>query len=425
MNRIDELIQQFCPGGVEFKNLGEIIISLKTGLNPRKNFVLNSTDSLNYYVTVRELNGIGVKFYDKTDRVNNDALKLINNRSNLEMGDVLFSGTGTIGRTAIVEIEPNNWNIKEGVYAIKPNRKHIISKFLLFYLNSAQAKSQIENKIVGSPVCSIPMVELKKISIPIPPLPIQQEIVSILDKFTSLEAELEAELEARKKQYEYYRNQLLTPVMVNDKWLMNGNEVEWKTLGEIGEFVRGKRFVKDNIVSEGVPCIHYGEMYTHYHIWTRESKSFLNPELATKLRFAHPGDVIIVAAGETIEDIGLGVAWLGESNIVIHDACFAFSHNLNPKYVAHYLQTELFHSQITKHISSGKISSINASGLSKATIPIPSLSEQEQIADILDKFDILVNDISEGLPAEIEARRKQYEYYRGKLLNFNGQLTAN
>jgi len=125
-----------------------------------------------------------------------------------------------------------------------------------------------------------------------------------------------------------------------------------------------------------------------------------------------------VAAGETIEDIGMGVAWLGESDVVIHDACFIFSHNLESKYISHYLQTELFHSQIKKNISSGKISSINAAGLSKAKIPVPPIEVQQEIVRVLDRFDALVNEISEGLPAEIKARKKQYEYYRWKLLDF-------
>lgn len=200
-----------------------------------------------------------------------------------------------------------------------------------------------------------------------------------------------------------------------------GKEVEWKMLGEVGEFTRGKRFVKTDMISEGVPCIHYGEMYTHYKIWAKEAKSFLDPALAARLRAAKPGDVIIVAAGETIEDIGQGVAWLGESDVVIHDACFAFSHSLHPNYVSHFLQTDIFHSQIKRHISSGKISSINAAGLSKAKIPVPSFGEQKRIAEVLDKFDALVNDLSSGLPAEIQARRQQYEYYRNKLLTFKNR----
>jgi type I restriction enzyme M protein len=148
-----------------------------------------------------------------------------------------------------------------------------------------------------------------------------------------------------------YRDQLLS---------FQDDQVEWKTLGEMGEFVRGKRFVKADMMSQGFPCIHYGEMYTHYNVWAKETKSFLNKDLAAKLRVANPGDVIIVAAGETIEDIGKGTAWLGDTDVVIHDACFAYKSELNPKYVSYFLRTKVFHDQIKKHISSGKISAINA-----------------------------------------------------------------
>ena len=136
------------------------------------------------------------------------------------------------------------------------------------------------------------------------------------------------------------------------------------------------------------------------------------------LRIAENGDVVIVAAGETIEDIGLGTAWLGDKGVVIHDACFSFRSPLNPKYVAYFTRTKQFHDQIKKHISSGKISAINAKGLEKVLIPVPSPEEQEHIVSILDKFNILTTSISEGLPKEIELRKKQYEYYRDLLLTF-------
>jgi type I restriction enzyme S subunit len=187
----------------------------------------------------------------------------------------------------------------------------------------------------------------------------------------------------------------------------------------VGTFTRGKRFVRTDMMEEGFPCIHYGEMYTHYNIYANQSKSFISEELASKLRKANSGDVIIVAAGETIEDIGKGTAWLADSDVVTHDACFSFKSPLNPKYVAYFSRTRLFHDQIRPHISSGKISAINANGLSKAKIPVPPRAEQDRIVAILDKFDALVTDISSGLPAEIKARREQYEYYRNKLLTFN------
>ncbi|MEM6736885.1 MAG: restriction endonuclease subunit S [Bacteroidota bacterium] len=251
--------------------------------------------------------------------------------------------------------------------------------------------------------------------IPIPPLVIQKEIVKILDSFSELTASLTTELVTeftdRKKQYTYYLDKLL---------FFETAEVEQKTLGEIGEFQRGKRFVKNDMTSEGVPCIHYGEMYTHYGTWTGEAKSFLSKELvdSKNLRVAENDDVVIVAAGETIEDIGKGTAWLGDEGVVIHDACFSFRSSLNPKYVAYFTRTKQYHDQIRKHISSGKISAINSKGLSKVIIPTPPKEEQEHIVSILDKLDNLITSICESLPKEIELRRKQYEYYRDQLLTF-------
>ena len=203
--------------------------------------------------------------------------------------------------------------------------------------------------------------------------------------------------------------------------LLDGVAVEWKSLDNVGEFLRGKRFVKADMMSEGVPCIHYGEMYTHFGIWADKAKSFLDKAIASKLRVASPGDVIIVAAGETIEDIGNGTAWLGENDVVFHDACFSFKSKLDPKYVSYYLRTSLFKDQIKSSVSSGKISSINAKGLGKAEIPIPcpenpkkSLEIQAEIVRILDAFTAHAAELT----AELTARRKQYSYYRDKLLSF-------
>lgn len=207
--------------------------------------------------------------------------------------------------------------------------------------------------------------------------------------------------------------------------LLDGVEVEWRALGDIGDFVRGKRFVKTDLVSEGVPCIHYGEMYTHYGIWATESKSFVDRKLASRLRVANHGDVVIVAAGETIEDIGNGTAWLGEDDVVIHDACFSFKSDLNPKYLSYFLRTNQFKEQIKKNVSSGKISAINANGLSKAIIPIPSpenseksLQIQAEIVRILDKFTTLTAELTAELTTELATRKQQYNYYREQLLSF-------
>ena len=156
--------------GCVWLELGDVIVSLNTGLNPRKFFKLNTEDATNYYITIREMKDGKIVPSEKTDRMNDEARKLCNNRSNLEVGDVLFSGTGTIGETAVIEKEPSNWNIKEGVYAIKPNQTMIQPMYLRYILMTDFIKKEYMKKAAGGTVQSVPMGELKKIRIPVPSL---------------------------------------------------------------------------------------------------------------------------------------------------------------------------------------------------------------------------------------------------------------
>ena len=200
--------------GCVWLELGDVIVSLNTGLNPRKFFKLNTEDATNYYITIREMKDGKIVPSEKTDRMSDEARKLCNNRSNLEVGDVLFSGTGTIGETAVIEKEPSNWNIKEGVYAIKPNQTMIKPMYLRYILMTDFIKKEYMKKAAGGTVQSVPMGELKKIRIPVPSLQEQNRIVGVLkqldDLCNGLTNGLPAEIEARQKQYEYYRDKLLS-----------------------------------------------------------------------------------------------------------------------------------------------------------------------------------------------------------------------
>lgn len=412
---------------VVWKPLDDVIVSLKTGLNPRQNFQLNTVGAEGYYVTVREIQNGNVVFLDKTDRVNKKALELINNRSNLEVGDILFSGTGTVGRIAVVKNEPETWNVKEGVYVIKPVHKTIDSRYLSHLLRSQGIVKEYSKKIVGSPVVSLPMGDLRKLLIPIPcpenpkkSLEIQTEIVRILDTFaeltSELTAELTAELAARKKQYIYYRDNLLS---------FKEGDVEWKALGDIGEFIRGKRFTKADYVEDGINVIHYGEIYTRYGVFTTRAFSQVRNDMVGSLRYAEPGDVVITDVGETVEDVGKAVAWLGDEKVAIHDHCYAFRHSMDPKFVSYCMQATPFVAEKAKYIARTKVNTLLVKGFSKIKIPVPypgdpdkSLAEQARIVGILDKLDVLTNAVSEVLPHEIALRQKQYAYYRDLLLSF-------
>lgn len=193
--------------------------------------------------------------------------------------------------------------------------------------------------------------------------------------------------------------------------------VEYKTLGEIGTFERGRRFVKaDAVETGGIPCVHYGELYTHYGICANVHKSQIRSDIQTKLRYAEKNDVIIVGAGENNIDIGIAVAWLGNYKVAVHDACYIFKHQQDPQYISFLLRTNSYHQQIKKFVSEGKICSISAENLAKAILPFPPVPIQQEIVRILSRFTEIEVQLELELERELETRKLQYEYYRNKLL---------
>ena len=162
----------------------------------------------------------------------------------------------------------------------------------------------------------------------------------------------------------------------------------------------------------------YWEIYTHYGTFATETKSFVSPALADKLLPIYPGNIVIACTSENVEDVGKAVAWLGNKNIVTGGHSVVFRHNQNPKYIAYYFQTQCFNAQKKKYAYGAKVIDIRTDDLAKIRIPIPPLELQKKIVAILDRFETLVNDLTQGLPAEIAAIKEQYEYYRNKLLTF-------
>jgi type I restriction enzyme S subunit len=297
------------------------------------------------------------------------------------------------------------WTV-DTIFFTEIDTSKIVPKFFFYFLKTQRLEEL--NQAGGVP--SLTQAVLNEIRIAVPPLEIQREIVRVLDIFTSLEAELEAELEARRRQYTYYRDALFT---FGDR-----SDVRWTTLGDVGTFTRGRRFTKADMVADGLACIHYGEIYTRYGTSADSPISRVRADMKSSLRFANTGDVIIAGVGETVEDVGKAVAWLGNESIAVHDDCFAFRHDMNPKFVAYWFQTTSFNVEKVKYVARAKVKRLSGDDLAKLRIPIPPLAEQARIVATLDAFDALVNDLSSGLPAEIAARRQQYEHYRDRLLTF-------
>ncbi len=404
---------------VEWKTLGELGELVRGNGLQKKDFTENGVPAIHYgqiytyygLSTTETKSFVSPELAKKLRKVNKGDVVITNTSENLEdVGKALFY----LGEQQAVT----------GGHAtvFKPS-KIILGKYFTYFTQTIEFANEKRKYAKGSKVIDVSATDMAKIKIPIPcpkelkkSLKIQAEIVRVLDTFTELTTELTTELNIRKKQYKYYRDLLLS---------FKEGSVEWKMLGEVGEFIRGKRFTKADYVKDGVDAIHYGEIYTLYGVWTKHALSKVRFDMADSLRYAEPSDVVIAGVGETVEDVGKAVAWIGNNKVAIHDDSYAFRHSMNPKFISYVMQTAKFIDEKAKHVSRGKVNRLLISGVEKVRIPIPypdsldkSLAEQERIVNILDKFDAITNSITEGLPREIELRQKQYDYYRDLLLSF-------
>jgi type I restriction enzyme S subunit len=397
MSRIDDLIAELCADGVEFKALGAIASYSDTRIDASE---------------VSEATFVGVDnlLTDTGGKINASHKPNTTRLTAYEAGDILLGNIRPYLKK--IWLADERGGCSGDVLAVRiadVHRREILPSFLYRILASDDFFAYNMQHAKGAKMPRGSKPAILKYRIPLPPLKIQREIVEALDAFTKLEAELEAELEARRRQFHYYREALLA---------FDDQPVHWTTMGEVGEFFRGRRFTKEDLDEDGIACIHYGEIYTQYGTSAQKAVSHVRADMGPGLRFALPGDLVIACVGETVEEVAKAVAWLGEGKVAIHDDCFAFRHSMNAKFVSYCFQTAAFHAEKGKFVARAKVKRLSGENLGKLKIPVPSAAEQQRIVSILEKFDALVNDLSSGLPAELDARRQQYAYYRDRLLAF-------
>ena len=323
----------------------------------------------------------------------------------------------TVGRVGINKI-PLSTN--QACANICVNKDILNYRFVFHYLCSQY--EYIKSLGTGSQT-NINAQIVKNIKIPIPPLEIQAKIVKILDKFTKYATELETELEKRIKQYNHYRDRLLSETYLEKitREMEEDRTLLLTTLGEIGEFTRGNGLQKKDFLDNGNPVIHYGQIYTNYGFYSKKVISYVSDEIFSKLKKAKKNDILIATTSENMEDVGKCVVWLGEEEIGFSGDMYSYRTNQNAKYIAYYFQTNEFQKIKERKVTGTKLSRIHGEDMSKIPIYLPSLDIQNKVVKILDKFQEMLEYTKGLLPQEIELRRKQYEYYREKLLTFDSE----
>lgn len=412
MKNFETLIQELCPDGVEFRTMEEVF-EIRNGYTPSKNNPDFWEGGIIPWFRMEDIRQNGRILSDAIQHITPAAIK---GKGLFPANSIIIATTATIGEHALVIADSlanqqfTNLTVRKSLSAC------LLPKFVFYYMFVID--EWCKKNVNAGNFASVDMKRFKKLEFPLPPIEVQTEIVHILDKFTSLEAELEAELDCRKRQYEYYRDKLLSFDNVG------GQEVEWKKMSEVGTFIRGNGLQKKDFTESGVGCIHYGQIYTKLNTFTDQTLTYCSENVAKKLTPVHPGDLIIACTSENVEDVCKSVAWLGKEDIVTGGHACVFSHHENPKYIAYLLQTENFFQQKKKYARGVKVIDIKVADLQKITLPIPSLEEQNRIVSILDRFESLTTSLQSGLPAEITARRQQYEHYRDKLLTFKRKGAA-
>lgn len=387
MSHLADLIEELCPDGVEYKPLGEVA-ELKRGQSITKKSITPGD--------IPVIAG-GRKPAYFTSSANRTGMTIV------------VAGSGAYAGFVSYWDQPI---FVSDAFSVKVNEEILVPRFTYHWVCGKQ--KELYSLKSGGGVPHVYPKDVAKFKCPIPPLEVQCEIVRILDQFTTLEAELEAELEARRAQYEYYRNQLLSYDALVSRC---PNGVQYKSIGSFSKCVAGATPNSKNpsLWDGDIPWMSSGEVNKKTVYSTNRFITQLGFD-SCSTKMVPAGAVVIALAGQgktrgTVARIRIELCTNQSLCAIITDK------TVDSDYLFHYLSGQYDNLRAVSS-GDGTRGGLNLKMIRAYKVPVPPIEEQRRIADVLDRFDTLVNDISSGLPAEIAARRAQYEYYRDRLLSF-------
>lgn len=403
MSRINDLIKEMCPSGVEYKKIKELC---------KENFwVMPSTPNYQNegipYITSKNIKN-GKVMFDSVKYITENDYRSISSNRPIKENDFLISMIGTIGEVGIVKKEDLPF-YGQNMYLLRLNVDLINIKYFYHYFTSNMVRDLLIGEKNNGNQGYLKTKNIEMLKVPVPPIEVQEEIVRILDKFGELEAELETELEARKNQYDFWREKIIN-----------------ESIGYYGKLIELlERPITDGphitpiFVEKGVPflsatAIHEGKVHL------KDAQGFITKEFdneCSKKYKPQKYDVYMVKSGSTTGKVAI-VDTDDDFNIWSPLAAMRTNNKITSRYLYYLLQTRKVQKQVQNRMSHGSQPNLSMRILEQFDVKIPILTEQERIVSILDKFDSIINDMSAGLPGEIGLRKKQYEYYRNKLLSF-------
>lgn len=419
MSKLEELIQKLCPNGVEYKTLGEVcsVITKQTGFD----YTNHIKASLLIEPTSTSIPYIQTKFFSKKEFNYNTDYYVPEDifeqfpKITLDEKCILFSIVGaSIGNVGLFPGDKKCF-LGGAICVAKVLTEYSVD-YIYYCVEAYGVQKQIKKKTKGAGQATITVEDIREFVVPVPPLEIQKEIVHVLDSFTLLTAELAAELEARKKQYEFYRDQLLS--FGNDGGVLN--KVEWKALSELGEWSGGKTpsMAEDSYWHNGtIPWISSKDMKasvlkdTQDHI-TEKAVRYAGMKV-------HPKNSVAIVTRSGILKHTFPVAYVPFETTINQDIkILSVGKEIIPRYAFHVIQGKAKDILLKTKKQGGTVDSLDFQKVLDYKVPVPPIEIQEKMVKVLDNFEAICSDLNIGLPAEIEARQKQYEYYRDLLLTF-------